>query len=477
MDSWWPYVWMGEATWVVSLCFYILFERRSPRSTLAWILVLSFLPVAGLAVWFVFGPRKFDRKKLRHAAAQAAVTAAVPEEPEAGGAHHELDQAAHLMQLCERAAGRPARPRTADFALFIDGRSMYAALLEAIAGATHHVHLEYYIWEPDGIGTRLRDALRERAEAGVEVRVLVDGFGSSSASNRFWRPLRDAGAQVERFNELRLGRWRPRLANFRNHRKIAVIDGRRGFVGGMNVKDVHSSEFSGDAAWRDSHLAIGGAAVRGLQMVFCEGWHYATGSAPRGEHYFPWFESGDEGHHLMQIVASGPDENLDAIHKLFFSAIAGAHTRVQLTSPYFVPDESIMTALETAALRGADVRVLVPDGGDMPLVAAAGRSYYSDLIRCGVRIFEYGPPVLHAKTLVVDDVVAIVGTANTDTRSFRLNFEVLAVSYERDAAELLATVFAEDLERAKEVTRETLEADGIGQRLVQNVARLLSPIL
>jgi cardiolipin synthase len=282
---------------------------------------------------------------------------------------------------------------------------------------------------------------------------------------------------VERFNALKITRWRPRLANFRTHRKIVVVDGRVAYTGGMNITRVHSRRASGANAWRDTHARVEGHAARGLQMTFAEDWYYATEQAPDEAECFPTPETLPEGEHLLQVVASGPDENQNAIHKLFFSAIAGAQNRAWLTTAYFVPDLALMTALIAAAMRGVDVRILLPAKGDVRVVAAAARSYFDELLSAGVRIFEYGPNVLHAKTLVADKDVAIVGTANTDTRSFKLTFEVSLASYESAVTEELAALFERDLERATEVSEEARAKRGRVKELKENIARLLSPIL
>lgn len=464
-----------ESVWIVAATIFVILQRRSAQATLAWIFALAFLPVVGIVLYLFLGPRRYEKRKRRRARAQAYVGALHVSDTD--GKHPRSDQALHLMRLCENAGGPAARPRTASGEVFLDGKSKYEALSTAIAEAEHHIHCEYYIWEPDNIGTRLRDQLCERARAGVEVRVLVDGFGSSKAHDRFWQSLRDCGGDVRRFNAFTLTNWRPRMANFRTHRKIVVVDGRVGFTGGMNVSDVHTSEFSGDDAWRDTHLRLEGPAVKGLQMVFFEDWFYATDASPDGPEYLRGTEDLPEGNREVQVVASGPDENLDAIHKLFFSSIAGAHERVFLTTPYFVPDEPIFDALNTAALRGADVKILVPAAGDVPLVAAAARTYYPELLNNGVRIFEYGPPVLHSKTLVVDDDLAIVGTANTDNRSFRLNFEVVVANYDAEICDGLATAFDDDLECATEVTLEALQEAPFLRRFIASTARLFSPVL
>lgn len=477
VSDWLPWISLVLSVWVAVLSVYIVFERRSPLSTISWILALSVLPVIGFAVYFFLGPRRFDRKKLRRTESQAVVQSVVAHSQMKDGVD-DGHPSSYLMRMSEAAAGTAARPQRANFELYFSGLDKYAALVRDIEAAKHHINMEYYIWEPDQIGTRLRDALAAKAAEGVEVRVHVDGVGSAQANKRFWRPLTEAGGRVVHFNTLTIRRViSRRMGNFRTHRKIAVIDGRIGYSGGMNVTDVHTEEFSGDEAWRDTHIRLVGPAVRGLQLVFCEGWHYSAGESLEGDDYFPDTATFDEGGHTVQIVSSGPDENRNAIHKLFVTSMFAAEHRVYLTSPYFVPDATTFDALTTAALRGADVRVLVPRRNDLKLVGAASRSYYPELLDMGVRLFEYGPRMLHAKTLVVDNLVAVVGTANADARSFRLNFEVVVASYDGVLCSELADAFERDLESAVEVTPETIASYSLGRRLGQNFARLMSPVL
>ncbi|MEM9189514.1 MAG: cardiolipin synthase [Myxococcota bacterium] len=462
-----------EVGWIAVSAVYIILERRSSQATFAWIFALAFLPVVGILVYLMFGPRRYEKRKKRRARAHAAMRRRTVTEKAVE--HQVKPSATRLLALAEGAAGRPAHPRLGSVRLIFGGKEKYEALAEDIRNAKHHIHLEYYIWETDTIGTRLRDLLAERAKEGIEVRVLVDGFGSSKAHDRFWKPLTEAGGRVVRFNAITLTRFRLSMTNFRTHRKIAVVDGRIAYTGGMNVTDVHTSEVSGDEAWRDTHARIEGPAARGLQLVFFEDWHYATEDAPEGDEYLP--TDLEEGEDLVQIVASGPDENLDAIHKLYFSSIAAAQERVLLTTPYFVPDESLMSSLITASLRGADVHILVPESGDVPLIAWAAKSYYPELLEAGVRIYEYGPTILHAKTLAVDNTLAIVGTANSDNRSFRLNFEVIAALYNSSHIEKIAKAFHEDLANAKEMKEDQLKKKPFRMRLLVSGARLFSPLL
>nr|WP_329611125.1 cardiolipin synthase [Sandaracinus amylolyticus] len=328
---------------------------------------------------------------------------------------------------------------------------------------------------PIASGARFRDALVAKAKQGVEVRLLLDWIGAYSTTSRFLAPLVEAGGKIAWFNPVSLTRLRPRYTNFRTHRKIVVCDGVVGFTGGMNISDEQTSEFHGDRAWRDTHMRIEGSAVRALQRVFIEDWSYACGETPNGPEYLK--RATARGEELVQIVASGPDADVYAIHKLMFAAIASAHERVLITTPYFVPDEPIVSALVTAAMRGIDVKVIVPAAGDSMLVDLAARSYFPELLAAGVRIYEYLPRFVHAKTIVIDRDLAIAGSANMDNRSFRLNFEVCAAVYGGQFAQRLAAVFEDDLAECREVKARQLDREPLVQRLGEATARLFSPML
>ena len=303
--------------------------------------------------------------------------------------------------------------------------------------------------------------------------MLVDSVGAG-VNAVFFSELVAAGGHYARFNPPRLG-LRLRLLNFRSHRKIVVIDGEVGYLGGMNVCDEQTSGVDGESPWRDTQLRIEGEAVRWLQRSFLENWQFSTPSPmPIEPEYFP---SQPRGDHWLQIVRGGPDRAVFPIHEFFFTAIAGADERIWISSPYLVPDEATLLAIRSAAHRGVDVRLLVPVCGDSRLVAAAVRSYYDDWLACGARVFEYGPAMLHAKTMVVDRELAVVGSANVDNRSFRLNFEIVAAIYGEEAADALAEEFEEDLEKAREVLPRDLASRSRLRVLGEVGARLFSALL
>ena len=474
---------VAQLVYVVGLATWIMLEKRSPVATLAWILSLVALPYVGFLVFFLLGPRRLRRRRLKHRRARGKVHAAAP-----AAIPPRDPRVAQLVHLATHAGEPPAEP-CGDVSIYADAASTYDAIEQAIAEAKHHVHVSYYIFDPRRTGARFRDALLAARARGVTVRLLVDDVGSSSLGRAFVRPLRDAGAFFARFNPVAFSRIRSRL-DFRNHRKIVVCDGRVGFTGGINVADEYlpggeESKPPREARrlkkrghlgpWRDTHVRITGDAVRWLQLTFLDDWYYATGYAAKGDELFPpATRTGDD---LVQIVASGPDRDSEPIQKLYFAAIAAARERVWVTTPYFVPDDAILTALTTAALRGVDVRVLVPRRSDSLVVTAAARSYYDAILAAGVRVYEYQPTMIHAKTLLVDDYFAAVGSANMDNRSFRLNFEVTAVLYGEPHAETLARHVRQDLRDAKEIKARSRLKLPLGWRLAEAGARVLSPLL
>jgi cardiolipin synthase len=332
--------------------------------------------------------------------------------------------------------------------------------------------LLYYIWEADFTGIRLREALVRAARRGVKVRLLLDDVGSRQANTAFFAPLVAAGGRVERFLKVNILSRRLNLNN-RNHRKVVVVDGYLGFTGGMNVGDVYAGR---GEPWRDLHASIEGAVVNSLQEVFCQDWFHATGRNLVNAHYFPSVAARGEIH--AQFLASGPaDARWQTIYTVLFAAMNLAQRRIWIETPYFVPDRSLLLSLQTAALRGVDVRLLLPGRSDHPLVLYAGRSFIDDLLAAGVRIFELHSAMPHAKAVTVDGVFATLGSANMDQRSFRLNFEGNLFFYGEAIASRLEDDFVSLCAMATEVTSVERETLSQWQRLAENSARILAPLL
>jgi len=462
-DALLPWLAGAWAVYLLLLSGWIVLQKREPVATLSWVLALAALPVLGFVVYHLLGPQRIRRQTLRRGRSRAALAAPRPR------AEGELE-CPPLLRLGEAATGfAPSSCHAVD--LLVGGAATYDALLEAIAGARDHIHLEYYIVQPDRTGTALRDALVAKARAGVRVRWLMDALGSSKVSNAFLAPLLAAGGEVGWFHRMRLRRlWRPTL-NMRTHRKIVVVDGAIGFTGGINVCDEQDQRLDPDAH-DDLHLRMDGAAVHWLQLAFLEDWHYATGVALRAPALFP---EAVHGPVEAQVLPAGPDSPWEPIHRMQVAAIHAARQRVWLCTPYFVPGEAARMALQSAAMRGVDVRVYVPRRSDSLLTTLAARSYFDELREAGVRVFEYLPRMLHAKALLVDEDVAIVGSANFDPRSFRLNFELAVLFLDAGVAGQLAGLAETVQARSREV--RGARALRLPARLAEAVARLCSPLL
>jgi cardiolipin synthase len=466
------FAWSG---YIAVLSVWIVMQKRAPVSTMSWILSLALVPFAGFLVYYFLGPQRLrkQRQKRLHSRASAHIQADLARVRDAAQkAPPALQQ---MARLGTAACGLPVSSATA-VELLSGGARTFDAIFDAVRAARHHIHLEYYIFEPDRIGTALRDLLIERAREGVAVRLLLDALGSKRIGRKFMAPMTAAGVQIALFHDTRIGRRLRPVTNYRTHRKIVVCDGRVGFTGGVNITDEEDKRTRPDA-YHDVHLRIEGSAVRWLQTTFLEDWAYATGESLRHlddqmDAMLPKVKAGDIP---VQIVTSGPDNSLEAIHRMHVAAIHSACERAWLTTPYFVPGEPAMMALTSAALRGVDVRLLVPRRSDSAIVSAAARSYFEELIAAGVKVWEYEARMLHSKTLVVDDDCAMIGTANFDNRSFRLNFEVLAVVYGPALTRPLAAQFETDLHSSGAVRANRPQT--FWRRLGDSVARLFSPLL
>lgn len=465
--------------WVVLAVLSLLLNRRSPTATLAWIFAFVALPVVSGLYYMVFGPRRLHRRRRRYGVARSLAgqvsehlrNTCAPRKPA-------LSPDASSLATVGRRLGQGPPTFASRVRLFDSGDEKLASLAEAIAGARRHVHLEYYIWEPDTVGTRFRDLLVEAVKRGVEVRVLYDAVGSPALKKSFWQPLEALGGEVRSFNPVRLSVASLHFANFRTHRKIAVIDGATGFLGGVNLHDPASATRSGVEAWRDEHARIEGEPVRKMQRLFLENWTYAGGSfrisAQSLPSYFPPAADCDPGV-PVQILASGPDDEAAPLLAFFLAALSTARSRVWIETPYLIPDEPLEASMRIAQLRGVDVQVIVPKLGDSRLVTAASHTYCESLAKAGIVVFEYGPPMLHAKTIVVDEIVAMVGTANLDNRSFRLNFEIAAAFYDPAIIAKLAARFEQD--RAKSNPFPSRKRNPRLTVLLESIARLTSPVL
>ena len=456
----------------------VFYQPRDIAATWAWLLVLLLLPVVGLGLYLIFG-RKLSANKLNALATQRrlGIDEMVASQQEA------INVGAGLIGQ-QQTAGVPELVRTL---LQIDGalittmntvtlessrRRFTKTLFADIEQAQDHIHLEAYTIEPDAIGQRLRNLLVQKAQAGVRVRVMYDTFGSHRLNARFWRPLTAAGGQVAPFFATRAARLNPRI-NFRNHRKLTVIDGKIGYMGGFDIGNSPRHL----PIRQDLQLQVTGQAVTVLQARFFTDWN--TTAKIKKVHfqdsYFP--APIDGGQTTMQIVASGPEQDYDALRLGYLRLIAMAKSSIWIQTPYFVPDESLLDALIFAANAGIDVRIMVPRHTNQPLMAAASSFYIDRVVAGGGQAYYYEAGFLHAKTVVVDAKILATGTANFDIRSFKLNFEITAFIYDEALAKQAHELFSLDLTKATPYPLHTVLKRPHLSRLGAELARLLAPIL
>jgi cardiolipin synthase len=439
----------------------VLLRRRGrPASALAWLLALFALPALGGLAWWAFGRTRLERRKARFAQRRRDFE-------DLHGSLPPTEATVFDTLFPERARGRWAFATPGNrVTLLADGERFFPALEAAVAAAEESIHIGMYIFAADRVGKRLLTLLAAKAALGVQVRLLLDGFGSQSSRGAIARLLRGSGVELATFLPSRLSPLHAPRLNFTNHRKTIVIDERVAFTGGMNIAEEYES------SWRDLMIRLEGPAVRGLHHVFLEDWHFATGQAlpePRTPRPLP-------GGAEVAVVASGPDSE-PWIHDAYFLAITLAERSLDIVTPYFIPSQALLMALRTTAGRGVKVRLLLPGQSDVRLVKWASRSYYRQLAEAGVRVFEYRGRMLHAKALVRDEAFAAVGTANIDSRSMGLSFETACFIHGAEPRRVLGEWLAELFLDADEVTEAELDRKGTAQKLAESAAHLLSPLL
>ena len=459
---WRAFVWTTSTLLLLALISVpnVLLRRRGhPLGALAWILALFVAPGLGLVAWWAFGRTTLERRRRKRTAKKRAFRGHQPAPKTEAGTRFDDFIPARARDSAFTTKGNRLR-------LLPDGRKFFDALEAAILAAKRQIHVQMYILSIDDPGLRILELLERRAAEGVVVRILLDGFGSRSVHRRLERRLRDSAVKLAYFLPSRL--WplhAPRL-NFANHRKIVIIDDHIAFTGGMNI--AHEYEHK----WRDLMIEIRGPAARSLHHIFLDDWFFATDETlPEPETAAPLPEGCD-----LAVLASGPDTE-PWIHDAYFLAITQAKSRVVLVTPYFIPTPALVTALRTAAGRGVDVRVVLPSDSDVTLVKWASRSYYLKLVRAGVRIFEYQGPMLHAKALIQDDALLSVGTANVDSRSFGLSFEVSCFSASAELNRELSAWVDGILAPSIEADLTSLERKGTAQKVAESAAHLMNPLL
>lgn len=456
---------------VIGVIVVIISENRNPIKTITWIMVLIFLPVVGFVMYIVFG-QDYTKRRFMSKRMYSKIKTRPLAEIDSSELVHYPSKHIDLIKLL-RNSNQAHLLYGSSVEYFVTGRDKFQALFRDVDKATDHIHIEYYVWDDDVIGNQLKNLLIKKSAEGVKIRVIVDALGSWRVKNSFYEQLRSAGIEVEEFMKVRFPMFTSHV-NYRNHRKIVVIDGQVGYIGGMNVADRYINGPSW-GNWRDTHIRIEGKGVQGLQSIFLIDWYLVSKSLITARKYFPSLER--YGDNLMQIVSSGPYSPAREIMQGFMQAIFGAQSYIYIQTPYFIPPESLSDALIAASVRGVDVRLMVPRKSDTLLIQLASRSYFKKLLRAGINIYFYEPGFLHSKLMVIDDSLTLIGSANFDIRSFEQNLEVMAFIYNEATAIRGKEIFVEDQNNSTAIVLREWIKRPVWIRFKESFIRLFTPLL
>lgn len=455
---------------IVGIIVVVISENRNPVKSLAWVTVLMLLPMFGIILYIVFGrniqnTRKMSRRNRRRLKKRERQHTLAAEFPDITSESRQQIQLGHSLSNAAFYAGNSVD-------VFTNGADKFTALKRDLAAATHYINIEYYIFENDTIGNEIAGILIDRARHGLTVRVIYDHVGSFSVKNRFFKRMREAGVQVYPFFKVTFPQFGTRI-NWRNHRKICIIDGRIGYLGGMNIADryITGGKF---ASWRDTHVRVEGPVVAALQYSFAVDWHFmGRPLITDGVSFTPPFP----GRVAAQLLTAGPTSQWSNIAFMFHKAIANAKRRIFIQSPYFLPTDTLLKDLIAAALSHVDVRVLVPRKSDSHLLDFASASYFTECLRAGIKIYLYDAGMLHSKMIIIDDEFVTIGSTNFDFRSFEHNFEGNLFFYSAEFNARMREVFRDDISHSTRVQPAEWRRRPLWKRATESVVRLLSPIL
>lgn len=459
----------------------IFLERKNPTSTLAWLMVLLLLPDIGFILYLIFGQNLSRQKlfKLKTEEDQMLREMLIEqlshlENDEINFNDESMSNYKDMIHM-HLINSHSIFTQDNEVEIFTDGKEKFEELIKSIELAKDHIHMVYYIMKNDSLSKKIVSSLTKKANEGVEVRFLYDAVGGRSLPKSFFNELKSSGGKVASFfpNKLPLINFR---INYRNHRKLAIIDGKYGFIGGFNIGNEYLGLNKKMGYWRDTHLKIEGSSVYMTQSRFILDWRYASKETiGYSEKYYPIINT--EGKTGIQIVSSGPDSEQEQIKNGYLKMINSAKESIYIQTPYFIPDDSVLEALKIACLSGVDVKLMIPNKPDHIFVYWATYSYVGELLKSGAKVFVYDNGFLHAKTIVVDGKLASVGTANIDVRSFKLNFEVNAFIYDTNISNKLKSIYEKDLKNCTEITDEIYINRSIIIKFKESISRLLSPIL
>ncbi len=456
---------------VLGTILVIVLDNRNPVKTLAWILVLIFLPIVGLVFYFFFGRSQRHVRIINRKGYNSLQKKPLLEYMSQTSSSLPLAYSRLISLFRNTNQSLPFDGNRIE--TFTSGYAMLQALLRELQKAVHHIHLEFYIFEDDAVGRMIRDVLIEKAQSGVEVRLLYDDVGCWHVPNRFYEEMREAGVDVRSFLKVRFPLFTSKV-NYRNHRKVVVIDGRIGFIGGMNLAERYVKGVPW-GVWRDTHLLVEGKAVHGLQTTFLLDWYFVDCTLMTAARYFPKLQPC--GTSLVQIVTSEPVGPWNEIMQGLVMAIGCAKKYFYIQTPYFLPTDSILVALRTAALAGVDVRLMLPQKADARIIHLASCSYLNEILAAGVKVYFYKKGFLHSKLMVSDDALSTVGSTNMDFRSFEHNFEVNAFIYDVETALLMREIFLQDQRDCVQLHLKTWVKRPWYRKALESLVRLLAPLL
>lgn len=461
---------------IVGIMLTVLMDNRQPAKTIAWVLVLLFVPVVGIVLYIFFGQNTRKMKLISGRSLDQLSKRSMLEFVEQRNLRMPEYFSSLVRLFTNQSMSLPFKDNAVEF--YTDGYQFFPALLQAIKGATNHIHLDTYIFADDPLGRLLSDALIAKAREGVEVRLIYDDVGCWRVPERFFDRMRQAGVKVRSFMPVRFPAFTSKV-NYRNHRKVCVIDGTQGFIGGMNialryVKGLHG----GTLSWRDTHMRLRGSVVYALQRAFLVDWYFVDRTLINDHRYYPpmpWHISNDS---LAQVVTSSPIAQWPDIMQGYVRILLEAKRYVYMETPYFLPTEPVMFAMRTAALAGVDVRLLIPRRSDAWLIQLASMSYVTETLEAGVKVRLYEKGFNHSKLLVADDQISTCGSTNIDFRSFENNFEANVFFYDRQTALRIKDIYMRDEDCSINFSEaRELHHRPYMHRFVESLLRLLSPLL
>lgn len=459
--------------------FVILMEHTKQKKMVSWLAILALWSFLGGLLYYIFGYSKHLKKIFSRKHLPQSPLKKISQEQQVSLENENIyfqdsgDRNKRLIRLILQNVSAPLTQNN-NILVLTNGKKKYDALFLDLANAKDHIHLEYYIFRNDNIGTQLQNLLMDKARSGIEVRVILDALGSHSLPSSFIERMRSEGVQVGLFLPLKFPQLL-RTINYRNHRKCVVIDGKIGYLGGLNIGDEYLSRDPQLGFWRDTHLRLEGESVQTMQATFLNDWYYLTHQELYDRRFYP--QSKVEGQCLTQILAGGPDSWQEPLKEIFFTILMTAQKEILLTTPYFIPDESMIMALKSAALSGLNVILLVQGKPDHQLTYLASASYFEELLKAGVQIYRYQKGILHSKVLIIDQNVSVVGSANFDIRSFQIDFELSALIYNSEIAKRLYFDFQNDLNNSQKIEYEEFSHRSLWLKMKEANASVISPLL